>query len=170
MAMKVFQPEEMLTASDLNTYAVNALGVRKLTSTSVVNSTIVTNDNHLFVTVAANSTYELSGLLRYTAAAGSPGLKFTFSGPSGTTLAWSALALPMGSTSQSDVATIPASMATEMQVGTLAPGTQFVHFHGCLVTGVSVGGTFRLQFAQAVASSNQVTLLDDSYFVLRRFL
>lgn len=169
MAMKDFQPEETLTASDLNVYCVNAIGAVKASNTSIASSTTLANDNHLFVTVLGNSYYELSGALKYTSASSVPGIKFQFTGPSGATLTWSTIGLAVGGTTQSDIATQPLSIGAAAQQATLGGSSQFVTFSGVLKT-ATTGGTFRLMFAQQASSSNQTTLEQDSYFVLRRFL
>lgn len=168
MAMKDFQPEEMLTASDVNVYLVNTIGAFKASGQSVVNSTTLVNDTHLAVTVAGNSVYELTGSLKYSSASATPGLKFQFSGPSGASLSWSSIGLKVGATTQSDIATSPQAIGNASTIGTLAGATEFVTFSGVLST-ATAGGTFRLLFAQYVASSNQTSLEPDSYFVLRRF-
>lgn len=168
MSMKQFAVEELLTASDVNVYCVNSIGARKTSGTSVVSSTTLVDDNHLSVTVAGNSAYELSGLLKYTSGSATPGLKVQWVGPSGASLSWSAIALVMGATSQQDIATIPSAISSTVSMGTLAGATEYVHFRGMLATAAS-SGTFKLQFAQDTSSASQTTLLQDSFFVLRRF-
>ncbi|MFD1055428.1 hypothetical protein [Terrabacter terrigena] len=165
--MKSFQPEELLTSSDLNTYCVNSIAARKTSNFSQASTVTIVDDNHLFATVAANSVYQFQSLLKYTSASATPGITYAWQGPAGATLSYRTIGLVVGATSQSNIATVPSSLGSTVSLGTLAGATEYIDMHGLLVVG-GTGGTFKLQWAQQTSSATQTSLLQDSFFVLRR--
>lgn len=142
--MTIFTAGQILTADDLNAALPLAPAVKSADES--VSGTTLQNDDHLFLTVAANSVYtlELEG------AQDSPGagdLKAVFSVPSGTT----------GTLCGSDGGV---TFAGTSLTGTLVFGgvgaAEYLRVFGRVVTS-STAGTLRLTWAQN-ASSGSSTL------------
>lgn len=164
--MKTFVTNEVLTAGDLNVFAVNTLFARKTAIESVASTTVLQNDDHLVVAVAANSTYELSGMLHYDGAAAGD-LKLNWTGPTGATLAATYQRLAGTAAAITDDVIAAGDIATDVQVGCTGGGTNALLIHGLVRVG-STAGNFRLTWAQWTADATATRLLVDSFICLRR--
>jgi hypothetical protein len=141
------------------------LFARKSADESVTNSTAMQDDNHLVLTVDANSTYKMDCFIGTDGDDGSangPNLKVTWTGPSGATMTWG-----HGRTS------------TNATFSTTIGGTIVYYFTG--VGGVDSGlllagtlitsgtsGSLQFRWAQEVASLTATRVFTGSYLSLVR--
>lgn len=145
------------------------LYVRKLASETVSSGTTGTtlqNDDELFVSVAANATYEVRTLIRG-AAQTADDLKVSFTGPAGYSFDYVAMGPTGGAAQFTDDLTGLFTTGGAPTFGGLG-GTQIpIFINGILITG-GTAGTFRFQFAQGNLSASGVTVLLNSYLRLDR--
>lgn len=140
--MTIFTAGQILTADDLNAALPLAPAVKSADET-VTGSTTLQNDDHLFLTVAANSVYtlELEGAQD---SSGAGDLKAVFSVPAGTT----------GTLCGSDGGI---TFAGTSLTGTLVFGgvgaAEYLRVFGRVVT-AGTAGTLRLTWAQNAASGS----------------
>lgn len=145
-----------LKAAELNAHF--PLFARKTADETVNNSATLQNDNHLFLSVAASTTYELTGLLVYTSGA-TPDFKFGWTFPSGLTMRYTVLA------------TVGGTFGTYGQVQTAVPaidgaGSELtVPIMGIVIVS-STAGTLQLQWAQNTANASDTKLHTNSYISL----
>lgn len=141
-----FSAGQILTAQALNDALPLAPAVKSSDET-VSASTTLQNDDHLFITVSANSVYvlEFEGMQNSSAAGD---LKATFSVPAGTTGTLFGLdaAIPFAGT----------SLTGTLVFGGTAAATYF-RVAGRVVT-AGTAGTLRVQFAQNAASGSSSLL------------
>jgi len=163
MTLPVFTPGQVLTALDVNTWFVT-LGAVKTAQESVINSTTLQDDDHLFVTVAANARYKVSVFFDVEAAT-TPDFKGQFVGPAGSThrlVVYSGLGTPVNATEGGSFA-----LATSGGTGGASdrsPGW------GNLTT-AGTAGTFKFQFAQNTLDAVNATVLKaGSWMVLERLV
>src|SRR5262249_54870488 len=90
MALKVFNPGDVLAAADVNEYLVNTKYAAKAADTSRASTTTLTNDPDLTVAVDASKSYELAMTLVYTATPSTGDLKYAFTVPAGAVFTGSA--------------------------------------------------------------------------------
>lgn len=128
-----------------------ALVIRKTANESVVNSTVLQNDNHLFFPAAANEVwvYDLYILVR--ASSTTPDLRVGWSLPSGTFYIKSSSV--ESSAVNLTVLSIPVTLGVRLNV-----------FHGLLVIG-TVAGTARFQWAQNVLSGTGTILMANTCLI-----
>src|SRR5262244_736215 len=84
MAMRVFNPGDVLAAADVNEYLVNTKYAIKPADTSRASNTTLTADPDLTVTVDANKTYFVNMTILFTAPASPGDLKWACTVPAGT--------------------------------------------------------------------------------------
>src|SRR5215469_16636505 len=84
MAMRVFNPGDVLAASDVNEYLVNTKYVIKPADTSRASNTTLSADPDLTIAVDANKSYYLNATVMFTAVNGTGDLKWAFTVPAGT--------------------------------------------------------------------------------------
>lgn len=93
MAIKVWSPGDVLTASDMNSWTIPLVAI-KPSDTSRTSTTSVTADPDLVVAVAANSSYWFQCYLNYEGAAtGTGDLKWNFTVPAGATLRYQSVSV-----------------------------------------------------------------------------
>lgn len=169
MALKTFTVGEVLTAADTNLYLVNTLAVRKTATEQVTSSTTLQNDDELLLSVAANSTYEFSGMLIFDGATAGD-LKYQFTGPASATLDAVANQITEAGTISSSDQVIGFNISTPVITGAVGTGTNVhVPMSGILVV-AGTAGTFQLQWAQGTSSVTGTRIFANSYLVLRRIL
>jgi hypothetical protein len=140
----------------------------------VSGSTTLQNDDDLFLSVAANSTYLLDGLLITGAdAGGGSGPKIGWAGPSGSSLSWSLRAPLSGLGFPADCA-VNFQLADITTVSPISIDTTSVHLasavdvYGVLITAGSAG-TLQLRWAQNASVGTPVTnMYPRSWLRLRR--
>lgn len=136
----------------------------KLTSELVNNTTTLQNDDHLFWTVASNTSYVLDLILTYTSNT-TPDFKFTWSVPTGTTYIWGGTYYDLSSVLVTNGGFTEAT--TGAIGGTGASINGIFHFY---ITTASTAGTFQLQWAQNTANASNTTVHAGSIGVLRRIV
>jgi hypothetical protein len=167
VALKTFVTGEVLTASDTNVYLKNTLYAEKTATETVTSSTAFQDDDHMTVSVAANSVYELTFQFIYDGATGGD-LKYQFVGPAGATASLSVNRLQTAAASSVDDAIDTMGISTAQVVGALGAGTFCTSFGRGLVRVSSTAGTFKVQWAQNTSSGTATSLFADSYICLRR--
>lgn len=145
---------------------VRPVAVRKASSQIISNSTTLTNDNELFVSVEASLTYGFEIVVIYEAGT-TADYKFALTFPTGSAVSWgnhmesTALGyLPIAYSSYTSGTAVAAGGAS---IGSPLPTV----INGVIVVGGSAG-TFRYQWAQNVATVENTATLAGSTFVLRR--
>jgi hypothetical protein len=167
MALKTFVTGEVLTAADVNLYLSNNIFARKTATETVTSSTTLQDDDNLTVSVAANSVYEVTCLLRYTAVQAAD-LKFQFVGPASATLHAGVHRLGTGAADEATDALEYLDISDVTTSGGL--GNTFdtaVKIQGLLVV-AGTAGTFKLQWAQDTSNATGTELRTGSYLCLRR--
>lgn len=162
MAFKTFSVNEYLTTVDVNAYLAQQQVARKTANESVTSSTSPQADDHLTMTLNANTVYWLDGLL-LTDGAATGDFRLQFIVPSGT-IRWLANGLQSGTAATLDIVDRNWKVgATTTIMGTVASGTTtVVHVAGIIRVGAS-GGTFRLEWAQGTSSGTATRLFTNSF-------
>lgn len=145
---------ELIRASD-----VTRLEAVKTATESVTSSTTLQNDDELLLSVLANTTYFVFGLLFYDGATAGD-FKFSWTGPSGYAFDFSAPILGTGTTSAvvDGGATNTLNMTAFTEADTVGAGaagagtTIAITITGVLIVG-GTAGTFQLQWAQFGSSA-----------------
>lgn len=151
------------------------LFARKTASESVTSSTVLQNDDHLFVSVLANTTYEILLLLRVSgnSALNTGDLRIDLTIPAGAALLAAGVGVSVSSTDTKNeqLAHIGDMGSGSSRVfGTTGTGggaaNSSVLVRGILVV-AGTAGTLQLQWAQNVSSATPTTLHTNSFMVLR---
>lgn len=156
-------------AADANTelLKLQPLFARKTGTEPITSNTTLQNDDHLFVSVAASTVYEMSMMLKYDGAAAGD-LKIGWSAPAGATLDFTAAALGAAAALYTDDQTFVGDLASTPTFGALGASTNCgLLAHGLLAVG-GTAGTFRLTWAQGTSSGTATRLFAGSYLCLRR--
>lgn len=142
--------------TDLESYRTRA--VRKSADETVTSSTALQDDNHLFMSVAANTTYKVEVYLRYAAEGTSAGGRIImgWSAPSGATLDWWGNGHLDSMGNNTYVARATAGLSLTANPGSGGRGAfgsgvgadVFINPRGTLVTG-GTAGTLTFRWAQA---------------------
>lgn len=167
--IKTWSAGDILTAADQNAHPVQQQWVVKSGDETITSSTTLQNDDHLFLSVAANTRYLLETFLMAIGSVNVQRIKLFWTAPSGSTLQWSLLSVFGNATSSTDA----------MECGTLAIGDTgkinavssvtptFSVPRGILLTGGSAG-TLQLQWAPDNVTANSATLKSGSMLRLTR--
>jgi hypothetical protein len=167
VALKTFVTGEVLTAADVNLYLSNTIFARKTATETVTSSTTLQDDNDLTVSVAANSTYEVTGLIRYTALQAAD-IKFKFVGPASATMHAAVHRLSLGAAAETDDAIEYLDINDETSSGGLgATVDSAIRITGLLVV-AGTAGSFKLQWSQDTSSGTGTEVRAGSYVCLRR--
>jgi hypothetical protein len=167
MAFKVFSVNETLTSSDANEYFAQQQVVIKTADESVTSSTTVQDDNHLSMTLNANTNYWLDGLLLVDGAAAGD-FKLQFVVPSGT-IRWLADGPDSSAAATTDIVDRnwkAGSLTTIM--GTIASGTTTILPVSGIIRTAASGGTFKLQWAQGTSSATATRVFTNSFLRVTR--
>lgn len=154
--------------------ALVPLWARKTGDQSVTNSTALTNDAQLFVSVVANAEYDVEAKIIYEAPIAND-FRYAFTWPSGALMPWGTIQLIQGAaTNVGDIAPFafgnPASGDAFNAGGGGAGNQLLVLAKGSLVVGATAG-TLRFQFAQATAGAGTSAICKSgSTLMLRRTL
>lgn len=165
MGVKQWNPGDVLTAADMNAWAV-PLAVMKPADTSRTSNTTLTADPDLTLAVAANALYRFWCFLDYEGAAlGTGDIKWQFTVPTSSTLryhlvCWS----PLGAANtQNTMAAGGTANAGTINTGNLAGATM----HGTLDT-AGTAGSITLLWAQITSNATSTILHAQSAMVLDR--
>ncbi|MEV0993407.1 hypothetical protein [Nonomuraea sp. NPDC050202] len=170
MPIKTFGSGEVPDAADLNRYPLQQAFRLKTADESVASSTTLQDDNHLFLSVAANTEYWVQAHLIYEGAANPSGdLQLGWSFPSGSTWTWVSDALGSGVTGSTDII----SRTRQVGSGSSSPGTVGA---GILVIAVPKGvlrvgsnsGFLRLRWAQLASTATPTIVKTGSLLTIRR--
>jgi hypothetical protein len=134
--------------------------VRKSSNQSVTSSTTVANDSQLKFAVEANATYLFHVWLWVYAADGTPDIKLTFTGPSGSTLVWSPSTLYGTSDGTTALGTVSAATVTLNAFVDANERNQL--YFGSILNGATAGDV-TLQWAQNTSSGTATTVKAGSY-------
>lgn len=145
---------------------VKALTAVKTADETVTSSTTLQDDNELFASVAANTTYELTGWLYVASTSNTPDMKLGYTGPSGATLVHSAWGQQTGATTNtgSPDTGVHATISGVHTKGVIN-GNLSILLHGTLVVS-STAGTFRFQWAQQTSDAAGTTVKAGSWIKL----
>lgn len=138
--------------------AGTSISARKTATESVTSSTVLQDDNHLLITVAANTNYVITGTFYVTSASATPDFKMAFVTPSGTiAVSYAALVIGAGSSPSrgADVLSTSGVAGNAITIG--AGEVLIVQIQGTISVGVT-GGTFKLQWAQNTSSGTATTI------------
>lgn len=135
---------------------------RKTADESVTSSTVVQDDNELFISVAANEVWKFWLDLHYEAVAGG-GITMGWTVPVGATGRWGSHGLNLTSTTNTDSIIVKSASTITDTLSNGGAGTADVM---SLITGLVVvggtGGTLRLQWAQRTSSPTATTVFTHS--------
>jgi hypothetical protein len=172
MPIKDWLAGEQPSAADMNRYFMQQHHALKTVDESVTNSTVLQDDNELFVPVQAGTDYWVSALIIYEGPENAVGgdLKMGWSVPSGSTFDW--VSDSLGSNASSTVEVISRShqtAASQPAPGTVGIGTNIACIpKGVLRVGAS-SGIFRFRWAQLNATAvASVRVKAGSILTLRR--
>lgn len=173
MAMKVFNVGDVLAAADVNEYLVNTRFAAKPANTSRSNTTTLTADPDLTVTVDANKSYYMELCLHASCAAASVNLKFDVTVPSGATFTGDGYTYNNNSTSAGTLGVLTPGLLNLSGVSgfhiTLPTGgvdtTTWVR--GLLQT-AGTAGSATVRWSQDTTSATAVVLETASFMLLKR--
>lgn len=163
---------EVVTAAIMNAHVrdnLNAINgfVRKSADESVASSTVLQNDDHLFLPLAANGTFVVEGLLVYngqTFAAGPGDLKVDWTLPAGATMRW--VRNGPGSNTPNGIDLVVTDNATIRALGTYGAATDVgASFRGWITTGATAG-TLQMRWAQNASTGVATTIRTGSFLRL----
>lgn len=147
------------------------LKVLKTADKTITNDVNLAADNHLFLPVAANTTYSLEAYIAYTGPndpAG--GIKFDWTGPAGFSMLWTnfgVLGVGVGTLTSYD--TVTETAAGTRNHGTAGTSTNLsFHFSGTVIVS-GTPGTLTLRWAQAAANATGTTVKANSWLRLEKF-
>lgn len=130
------------------------LKVRKSADESVTSSTVLQNDDDLKLSLSANKTYIIDGVLFASSTSATPDVLIGFFGQSGVNLKIGYTneqnEMVLGSGAQSSRIVLPANTPTS------------IHIHGTIVTG-STAGDLQLKWAQATSNGAATVMGQGSY-------
>lgn len=142
---------------------------RKAASTTRASAPTTSPDPHLVLAVAANATYEISGLIVYNSTGVTGDAKVSVTGPTGSAGWWGTYAPSTSATAEpSTVRPIAQDLVTERTYGA---GWSSAHgillIHGLIVT-AATAGTAAVNWCQAVSDAAGLTFYANSYLTLTR--
>jgi hypothetical protein len=162
MALRAFHK---VVVSDFD--ALGTVAYKTATET-VTSSTVLQNDDQLFLPVTTNARYILDGVLFYTGAASPAGdLKLLFSGPAGATMKWTNRGVNTSALTAYNVVSETLSAGSPRAVGTNG-ATEMSAFPFGTVTTSSTSGNLQLQWAQNSSSATGTVLAAGSFIRLVR--
>ena len=172
MTRHVYADGEALTAANLNV-SVNPLFALKTATETVNNSTTMQNDDHLFLTtMSINATYLVKLFIIYESTTQTPDLVLGFTVPSGASFQW----VPFSLTSNNANSEASVGAGYVRMPSTTTSSTRFIGTMTTEVASLPVGvltmagnsGTFRLQWAQGVATAENTQVKANSLLSMWR--
>jgi hypothetical protein len=129
--------------------------VRKSADQSVTSSTTLVNDTHLKFAVAANETYIFQLWLFVYAADGTPDIKVTCTGPSGSTVLWSSSQVIFNAAAATTLTSVNTSgVSADLFVDA---NNRAIQLYGTIANGATAGD-LQFQWAQNTSSANSTTV------------
>ncbi|MFF4779403.1 hypothetical protein ACFY05_41970 [Microtetraspora fusca] len=157
MAFKTWTVGEVLTSADLNRYAVQQAFVIKAADKSIASNTVLQDDDHLFLALAANTRYLIESMIRYNGLSGPVDFKVGWSAPAGATFDWVCDGLdpnvtgPTGGVSRNRL-----TLADTASAATISADA-FILARGVLTT-AAVAGNLQFRWAQDSSNSNALVV------------
>lgn len=142
---------------------------RKTGDTSRSNDAAPSNDPDLVIAVAANSTYEINGIVFATSASTTPDIAIQMNGPAGSAGLWQTVAPPTAATTDdSTVRTIATAVGSSRTYG-LQTGSQIFGFplNGMIET-AGTAGNFAIAWAQSTSNATATTVKQYSWVSLTK--
>jgi hypothetical protein len=134
--------------------------VRKSSDQTVTSSTTLVNDSQLKFAVAANETYIFEAWLYTYAADGTPDIKVTFTGPSGSTVLWSSSQVIFNAGGATTLTVVsPGGTSADLFVDA---NLRAIQLYGSVLNGATAGD-LQFQFAQNTSSANGTSVKAGSY-------
>lgn len=164
MAVPVWVPGQVLTASDVNNWLVPQ-GVVKPSGTPVTSSTTVISDPDLVLPVVASATYIFECYLGFTATSGGD-LKWTWAVPAGASLLYEAVHNEGGATGLNN-STLTYSDANTILGAGAGATVEAVAMRGNLVV-AGTAGNLQLRWAQNTSNAGATTIRAQSHLWLQR--
>lgn len=125
--------------------------VRKSSDQTVTSSTTLVNDSQLKFAVAANETYIFQAWLYTYAADGTPDIKVTFTGPSGSTVLWSSSQVIFNAAAATTLTSVnTGGTSADLFVDA---NNRAIQLYGTILNGATAGDV-QLQWAQNTSSAN----------------
>lgn len=129
--------------------------VRKSADQSVTSSTTLVSDTHLKFAVAANETYIFQLWLYTYAADGTPDIKLTCAGPSGSTVLWSSSQVIFNAGGATTLTVVNTSGVTADLF--VDANLRAIQLYGTIANGATAGD-LQFQWAQNTSSANSTTV------------
>lgn len=167
MGAPVYLTGDVPSATEVNNWFTNITFARKTTTESVTSSTVLQDDDHLFVSIDATTYYEVTCMIRYD---GDPAgdLQTAWSMPGGTSWSYVAAGLDVTTTAYSGDQTGAFNQSDTPSFGCITGGVVCgVLIHGLLTTSATAG-QLKFRWSQRTASATATRVLPDSYLLLRR--
>jgi hypothetical protein len=147
--------------------------VNKTADETVNNSTTLQNDDHLFFPVVANARYQFEIVLYHRAISTAPDLKYGFTYPSGTTIAFGGFGELGSRWSAGSSLSAPSPLFDETQTGGTGSATNTGqppsgHVIKGRIRTAGTAGTIQFQWAQNTLTVGDSTIEADSYLRYRR--
>lgn len=136
----------------------------KTVDESLASNTTLQNDDELFVTVAANTTYKVEAVLIYSGAT-TGDMKVAFTWPTSATMPWGLLGYTTALAFQAVAFSAPSS-GTPFSVGCNGAGNDLVLYLSGTLTVGSTAGTLQIQWAQAASDATATIVRAGSWLSL----
>jgi hypothetical protein len=163
--------DSLVVAGNLTVQGVNqVLRARKTADTQISSNTTVSDDPHLTIAVAANTVYELTGVLFISSTVTTGDFKMDINGPSGVAGNWTVIGPSTGSTTDPDtVRTIATAIGTGTRsYGIPTTGTIYgLELKGMVETSATAGN-ITVQWAQATSDPASTNLKIYSWMSLTK--
>lgn len=146
------------------------LFARKAADKSITASTALENDDHLFLAVAANSTY-IVDLMVFVDGASTGDFRCGFTVPAGSTYAWGQLALINTAAAVSGSVILSAfneGTVSGGPTGTVAAGTKVGYRMRGLLRTAGTAGTLQMKWAQGTSDPTATTVFTDSFITAQK--
>lgn len=167
MAAPVFSTGDVPTAAQVNTWFVNILFARKTADETISSSTTLQNDDHLFVSVAANTVYDVTLEMRELSQPGDD-FKLGFTMPASATFTGALRGPATSATGFSGAETQSIEFTGgPLAIGGVAGVNLPISVRGLLIT-AGTAGTLQIQWAQNSSSASGTTVKANSYLLLRQ--
>lgn len=166
MAKPVFATNDVPTAQQWNSWAVNVNFARKSTTQAVSNSNTLQNDTELFFPIEANAIYDMLAVIRYDGPAAGD-FKILFRTPTGGSMFGAMIGIASSAATAFDGVQIPVGGNGSFDVGTLGAGTQSLVVHGMVIT-AGTAGNLSIEWAQNTINASATSLQLGSYMTARR--
>jgi hypothetical protein len=165
----IFNTGDVPSATQVDAWMVNTTWARKTADESITSSTTQQDDDTLFVSVVANSTYIVEMVLQVRSATGTTaGIAWQFVAPAGATLFGGAVGLTPGSTTNTTPRVDTIALGGPNGHGSVGTSTNAAILADAVLIVGGTAGTFKLQWAQNVSNGTATTVKTGSYLRLRQ--